>query len=53
MASLRYEQGKSEEALALLRKSMTMWFRPKEDDDEEEGEEEDGMDTDGKPSGSK
>jgi hypothetical protein len=44
LASLRYEQGNSEEALQLLKQSMKLWFRrqgssEEEDDDEDVDEE--------------
>jgi hypothetical protein len=56
----RYEQGRQDEALALLRQSLALWFKPEgsdeeEDDDddgdgeeEEEGEEEEGAGGGGK-----
>lgn len=40
LASLRYEQGASEEALQLLRQSMVLWFKPQgsgEESDSEDG----------------
>jgi kinesin family protein 5 len=36
LASLRYEQGNSEEALQLLKQSMQLWFRQQGSSDEEE-----------------
>eukprot|EP00955_Chlamydomonas_euryale_P081200 363544-Chlamydomonas_euryale.AAC.2 len=46
MCSLRYEQGRPEEALAQLTDSMKKWFRPakgvQDDDDDDEDKDEGG-----------
>ena len=39
LASLRQQQGKDEEALAVLRQSLALWFKPTPDSDAEEEEE--------------
>ena len=38
LASLRQQQGKDEEALAVLRQSLALWFKPTPDSDAEEEE---------------
>jgi kinesin family protein 5 len=40
LASLRYEQGNSEEALQLLKQSMKLWFRQQSSSDGEDDEDE-------------
>lgn len=39
LASLRYEQGRAEEALQLLKQSMTKWFKQQGSEEEEEDEQ--------------
>jgi hypothetical protein len=47
LASLRYEQGNSEEALQLLKQSMKLWFRRQGSSDEEDDDDDDDDDDDG------
>jgi len=52
LASLRQQQGKDEEALAVLRQSLAMWFKPTPDSEDEDEEEEEGEE-EGKAAGKK